>query len=94
MITPANARIGTARIIQPASFRESGFEIIRSAENTFKIGFENGVVPVLPQNNRGIVPSLPGSYNVRVELYPEGTSPSSGNIMGRPTAVTVRVNIR
>ena len=93
LITPANARIGEVRIVQPANFASSGFEIIRNAENTFKIGFEDGIVPV-PLNRRGVPQSLPAFYNVRVQIWPEGTSPSDGNIIGRPTVVTVRVNLR
>ena len=94
LITPANARIGAVRIVQPANFRVSGFEIIRNAENTFKIGFENGIAPELPRNNKGIIPPLPARYDLKVELWPEGTSPGVGNIIGRHTVVTVRVNMR
>jgi len=116
LTTPANVRLGHVNI-QQASLDNLYFikdengtpipnalVIEQNGANSWTIRFKDGEVPWGTTNKAGTARTpLKSSYNIRLELWAEGTyvldgdNPTalgSGKAMSRPTLITVRVNIR
>ena len=118
LTTPANVRLGHVNIQQASldnlrfikdengtPLPENAFEIVRNGGSSWTIRFNDGEVPWGTTNKAGTAKTpLKSSYNIRLELWAEGTyeldindNPTalgSGKTASRPTLVTVRVNIR
>jgi hypothetical protein len=87
------AALGAARLAKASE--DLGFELVRSGQGAWELGFKNGVAPANPNK----------SYTLTLELWPEGTykpdqdggieyTYGSGATAAKPATVKVKVNVR
>jgi len=115
LTTPANVKLGHVNIQQASLanlyfIKENGTPIPdaliieQNGASSWTISFRDGEVPWGTTNKAGKETPLKSNYNIRLELWAEGTyvldddgNPTalgSGKAASRPTLVTVKVNIR
>jgi hypothetical protein len=113
LTTPAGVKTGMVRLQQKSlndlnlvqvaggvktSVKSDGFRLVRSGEKNWTLYFADNMAPLPKAKNT----KLRASYNVKVELWAEGTfyydyteDPAGKFVaLGKPTVATIKVNIK